>query len=87
MGDESILSMWQYYEDCDISWDADCVLRAACRRAFYAGAYAMLLMFERIINNDVYEEEREAIVEGLSREWGRFVVSVATGEDDRPVGD
>ena len=75
----TIAEQWALFERAVMPKDAPPVQRQEMRRAFYAGAEAMLRMQWGIGDKAVSEDAGMAMMEGWHDECRRFAQQVATG--------
>lgn len=75
----TIQAMWASYEAGVIPADAGATQRTECRRAFYAGAQAMLGTFWNLGSMDVTEDAGVAVIEGMHQEAQAFAGDVLAG--------
>lgn len=79
MTDMTIQAMWVSYMDEVIPKGASPVQIQECKRAFVAGAKAVLGIVVAIGEDDVSEEQGVEILEGLQGECRAFVADVLEG--------
>ena len=75
----TIQQHWESYAAEVIPADAGATQRTECRRAFYAGAHAMLGTFWGLGSMDVSEDAGVAVIEGLYQEAQAFAGDVLQG--------
>ena len=75
----TIAAHWKSFEAGVVPADACDVQRQETRRAFYAGAHAMLCTVQSLGADTVSEDAGVAILEGLVAESGLFAAEVAQG--------
>lgn len=75
----TIATEWASFEGKVIPWDAGSTQRQEMRRAFYAGAQAMLGIVHEIGSDDVSEDAGIAVLKGLADEGELFVQDVLAG--------
>jgi hypothetical protein len=76
---ETVKAMWEGFEKDVIPDDAPLVQVQEMRRAFYAGAWAMLVGCKSVGNDDVTEDEGVAQLESWRKECERFVAMMNMG--------
>ncbi len=75
----SVKEAWESFEAAVIPEDAPAVQRSEMRRAFYAGAWAMLMGCSSIGETSVTEEEGVAMLESWKKECERFYLMMNMG--------
>lgn len=74
---------WQTYAERVLPTGADAVQRQETRRAFYAGAWEILMRMADLGEPDISEEQGVAVLEATKREIQTYVASVGTPGEGR----
>ena len=75
----TIADQWAEFERRILPKNAPTVQRVETKRAFYAGAQAVLFVMVQIADADASDEAGAAILEGLHDECRRFGAEIAAG--------
>lgn len=81
----SVADSWQTYRDGVIPKGASDIQVEECRRAFYAGAYFMLLNIADGITSETADEDGVAALEALKAECEAFVAGLTNRKPRPPV--
>jgi hypothetical protein len=68
----SMRESWESFESAVMPPGVPAVQRSEMRRAFYAGAWAVLCVLRRLGDDDVSEETGGRVLESLTEECRRF---------------
>ena len=79
MPGDTVKGAWESFEAHVIPADSPLVQVQECRRAFYAGAMAMLSMCESVGETGVSEDEGVRRLEGWRKECERFIAMMNMG--------
>jgi hypothetical protein len=74
---------WQDYAEKVLPADAPPVQKQETRRAFYAGAWEILMRMADLGEPDISEDQGAEVLEATKREIERFVASVGTSAEGR----
>lgn len=75
----TIQAAWEKYQQDVMPKDASTLQRVETKRAFYAGAQAVLGITWNLSAEDVSEDAACAVIEGLHQETRQFVADVDRG--------
>jgi hypothetical protein len=76
---EIVKDAWESFERRVVADDAPPIQRQEMRRAFYAGAWAVLITCETISAPDISQEQAVAILASCRKECERFVALMNMG--------
>lgn len=72
----TIQEQWESYLNVVLPKNAPQIQVTECRRAFYAGAQAMMTVFTSIGEPDISEDAGVALIEGFNSELSSFAARV-----------
>lgn len=74
---------WQTYAEKILPANAPSVQKQETRRAFYAGAWELLMCMQHLGEPDVSEDAGVEVLEATKREIETFVAKVGTSDEGR----
>lgn len=76
----TIQNQWQHFEDLVMPKNAPAIQKREMRRAFYAGAEAVLRLQFNIGDSSVSEDAGVAMIKGMHDECILFATQIAAGD-------